>query len=589
MSNSRSMQKLAARTGGFQAYKSKEEPVDKLSKTDRQWNTAKIISLQKQISHFEHRNIELEQELLRVDSDISAAQSDLNVLNKKIAQKPKSDVYRTSEAGMVQVKALMTSVAVSQHSKNATGDMGSYCGSSMSTAMKLKTTSKQLDNKIEKRLVDLSSLLSQNKAMRTKIDELRREIMLNGQIIDNLNSEHCTELRLITEVEDKKKGAERARETLKAKYSLSMVNSKQQNRDLKREVKGIREDIHHENLQSLNRIRSTMSAEKNRASKSRFDNFSTLTKKDFREEAVEEVVQTKNPYENYSGKFNFNLYNLGRTRQISDKELEELDEQKRKLEADSSNYDSILRQFYDQAKTPIDEDLDQAILKYELHNQEYQKENNDTRFWADKLDSLMQLRDTIKQEIEIVKKEKNVDWKHRDDLVAFYQQMILDNQDKMQAYSQKMEQNKKALFSIRIAIPEIFRKIGCEPARDNLYQEKEVNDTNIEEYLSLIEKRADEILTMYHAKPSDAYNNGGGSTSQISGHGSKSKLSQQKAKEAKNSSVEKLLQKVSYSKQQDKDMALVSLSADKMQDNRQKAHKVITEMVNEELKSAIVN
>lgn len=584
------MQKFAARTGGFQAFKNQEEASDKLNKTDRQWNTAKVISLHKQINYYDLRNTELEQELLIVDKDIANAQSDLHDLNKRIAYKPKTEVYRPSEAINEPVKALMTSVAVSQQGNRSNTLLASYCDSSTATGMKLKTTLKQLENNKDKRLVDLSSLLSQNKAMRGKIDELRREIMLNGQIIDSLNNEHGVELNQIMKMEDKIKGAEKVRDPLKAKYTLGLVSNKQHSRDLKFEVKEIKDDIHKENLQSLNRFRSTLSVEKNRATRSRYENISTLTKKDMFNEAAEETHQLKYSSENYnSGKIGFSYSLMGRNRQISDKELHELDEQKKKLEEDSQRYDAILRSFYSMTETRSDQNLDEAIRKYDQQNKDYEQENNDTRFWAEKLDSLMQLRDTIKQEIDIVKREKTVQWRHRDDLVAFYQQMILDNQDKMKAYNAKMDKNKEDLFSIQIAIPEIFRKIGCEPARDNLYQEKEVNDSNIEEYLSLIEKRADEILTMYHAKPTEMYQNNGGTSSQISASGSKSKLSQQKNREVKNNSVEKLIHKVLNQKSIEKEFPLVCMNTEKLQDNRGRVDKHLSELVDEELKSAVVN
>ena len=60
------------------------------------------------------------------------------------------------------------------------------------------------------------------------------------------------------------------------------------------------------------------------------------------------------------------------------------------------------------------------------------------------------------------------------------------------------------IFEIKIAIPEIFRKIGCDPIKDSIYDDEELNDNNLIDYLATIEKRADEILTLYDAKPIEA-------------------------------------------------------------------------------------
>ena len=472
--------------------------------TTELWKVAKVVELQKQIDFYLQKNEDLIKDQADLEKQIDSlklvmtqkkrnehVQEDLkpNIKQNPLYSNSKADMrktgvdFGTTPPGTVQFKSEM--------------EARSYQSELNSATLAYERTKSQLiqvENKKGKKIVDLSSLASQNHHMRGKIDELRKEKGLQEEILKKLDRELGELHNEISTLKAKQESENSRLKVVRDNFAISVSSSKQNTRELKMSLKVIKDDLHIKNIRHKQERPESEDHDNSQAEAepqpSNFSQGPYITTSNFHRtggsiEPITEKHKHSKP-------------------KVSKKDLLEDQIKKNARIAElTSEYAQILEDFYIELKMTSDMRLEDALEKYGEEFEEYRIENNQIRVLSEKVDSLKTLKDTIKEEIKIVQSQKLKQWRKRDDAIAFYQRLIDGNREKIDIYNKKRQETKILIASIKMAIPEIFRKIGCEPAKDSLYLSDDFNDHHILEYLSIIERRADEILTLYDYKHAD--------------------------------------------------------------------------------------
>lgn len=315
---------------------------------------------------------------------------------------------------------------------------------------------KIIENQREKKLSDKSSLLSHNRYMREKINELRKELKLQGSIVDQLGKNRQQQRQEITAIKNRITSEQTNKKLAYDLYNKALAEANQQ----VKEDKSLRQQRKQEMIEELGEL----------SEDSAYDRVVRLPETAYLRPAPEKLYQNKT--------------------------LAEHKQKNEDTKALTGEYEEILDKFFNMTKTES-KNLTEAIESFDAENQEYLLQNKDARIFADKLENLKTFRDSIKEEIVAVKKDRIKTKTKRDDALDNFQEKIKENEAAIENYDKLKADTKRIILSIKIAIPEIFRKIQCEEFSEKDLDHDEVNENNILDYLSMIEKRSDEILTLY--------------------------------------------------------------------------------------------
>jgi len=480
----------------------------------RLWDIAKTTNLQKQIDGYESRKKKLEEQVNKLREEDQTIIEQINnikaILEDKCRKSKGIKNPNTSQVSQITMTKNNMQSETAEKAKKENSVLSTQniqhenYQSELNLTMineKAKNDLRKLENNKDLRTVEISSLISQNKQMKAKIEDLRREIILQNNIVRNMEAEIEKQNHKIVESEDRYHQKHYEEKTLRENAYIMSEATRLNDRNLKTKIKNIKDDIHLENLKhkqgKLRRDQQDGSTDF--AGDTQTSGFSTYPKSHplltgvnittgskrnraadtNREDLERKQLQKKTEYEN-----NKNAIFVAQNR---------IHELKEKI----SKFEHVMTEFYAEVDLQEERDLDMAIKKFDQENEEYQKNENDARIFAENLESLKQFEDMLKKEIENVRANKIKKYTKRDRLVEKRAKEIDEIQKNLDLFEKKQAEMKRTILSIKIAIPEIFRKIGCEPLKDTTYDKDEITDNNILTYLFAIERRADEILTLY--------------------------------------------------------------------------------------------
>ena len=135
--------------------------------------------------------------------------------------------------------------------------------------------------------------------------------------------------------------------------------------------------------------------------------------------------------------------------------------------------------------------------KYEEMNDENNKLYNQVRGLIDDCDNLKEMKDALKNDIKLHEESKKKVWSMRDDVAQYFEKCKDEVLGKIKFYEEKKKSQKEVIDSIKIGIPIIFERIGCQMSQKDELELMKLNDENIVTYLEQIEKKTNEILKLY--------------------------------------------------------------------------------------------
>lgn len=470
--------------------------------TEKLWKVAKISDIQKKIDYYMMKNNDLIQEEALVQERIKEVKQEMGLRKRSSKPDPSAITLGNQFTGSKKDQSRMNQggVLITSNYKPEV-EVRSYQSELNSAALAYettKTTLVQVENKKGKKLVDLSSLVSHNKYMIEKINELRREIRLQNQIVQNLDREKSELGEEINSMEKKIDDIRKTGQRVFLKYNEKLHSHKQNTRDMKMRVKEIKQDLHRSNIRN----------KQNR-------------KEGSFEEGTENSDDEMNPH-NMAGSLEFYMTgaSISNKRGMSPdierpgvvKDVEGLCREKRmaneKTREEIQEMKEVLDNYYAALGATRETPLGELLDYYGVQSEEYRVDNNQATSLLENLDNLRTLKDTINLEIRLVQENRLKHWRKRDDAIAHFEKHILITKEKIESLAKTSKDTQTLIFSIKIAILEIFRKIGCEPPKNSLYETHDINDENVLDYLTIIEQRANEIITLYNdVRPSDPNNN----------------------------------------------------------------------------------
>eukprot|EP01017_Pseudomicrothorax_dubius_P046534 TRINITY_DN8208_c0_g1_i13.p1 TRINITY_DN8208_c0_g1~~TRINITY_DN8208_c0_g1_i13.p1 ORF type:complete len:497 (-),score=164.38 TRINITY_DN8208_c0_g1_i13:95-1585(-) len=333
---------------------------------------------------------------------------------------------------------------------------------------------KSLEHQLEKALQKHNEAIAQNKTMREQIDALRRERVIYDNIYKQLEkelNEKKEELKEITEMKiDVEKNREETLRKLENVKKKVQADQRHFEKDYQKVFKYLDQENQNEKIRekfpereaSRNGPRSVSASNSPERSPGR----------DPREDSPRRPPRDR-------------------------KTVKNPEQTVKNLRAEVEEYEMIVQRL--QKETEVD-DVEKIVELFQSLNDK----NHSLYLQVNELsDEIEKLEKAIAQVVEEKRKyesrEDHSDPKLR--LIKKKKAELDANEEKQRALDRQNQEILRTINSLKVGIPIIFERIGCntEEYMSGLLPNQGVNESNILQYLAVIEMRTNEILQMYDA------------------------------------------------------------------------------------------
>ena len=311
---------------------------------------------------------------------------------------------------------------------------------------------KILENRLDKALVKFNEALAQNKSLRNQIDNLRRERVVFDQIYRKLEKELQEKKREMTNVIEVSNVAYEARDQAQNEIAALRAQSDWEQSSFEDELQGLNQVIDsdaklHLQLRRASILRANAHVEQINALKARKANAQIKVVKD--KVSKQQKVQT------YEEAF-----------------------QKIKDSTGTSDIDELVKNFI------VSEEQNFSLYNY----------LNDLSRESEKLDEQIE---EIKQEIERYKDQDEASENYHKQLAKEYEEKIAACHEKTERQEQNYQAVVRALSIVKNSIVSICNKSGCNAVIPKELLVEGVTESNILQYLAVVEQRATELTMMF--------------------------------------------------------------------------------------------
>jgi len=321
-----------------------------------------------------------------------------------------------------------------------------------------------LENRLDKSLKKYNEALANNKKLRGNIDNLRRERLVYDQIYKKLEKELAekkTEMSKVIEVSNK---AYEARDHAQAE----MVKLKSQADKEQAEFEGEWKELG-KMIEQDRKMKDFMKKEREKVSVT--------------EHRSDMIHEEEGKLKKKLLKGNWGMAKDKASIHVSLEKVQSYEEAFAKIQEATgiSDIDELVTTFINA------EDQNFALFNYV----------NELNSECEKLEE--QIAD-IKSEIEKYKGQGLNTDNQRKKILKDLEERLHKTEAKAEQYEKKYEAAMKTVNALKVGIQSIFNKIGCNtPANLELLGNEGVTETNMMQYLGIIEQRTNEILQLYAA------------------------------------------------------------------------------------------
>eukprot|EP00940_MAST-03C_sp_MAST-3C-sp2_P000241 g241.t1 len=326
-----------------------------------------------------------------------------------------------------------------------------------------------LENRLDKSLVKFNNALAENKDLRGKIDNLRKERVVFDEIYQKLSAELNEKKRLMAEIIETSNQSYEARDRAHSEIrAIEQQNEMEQRK-------------HNDNILELDRLHEEI--------RTRRSNGESLKDVIDTTDNGEDISEGKNGHESEESSLRQKLANVSRMVRNEKKALADAQE---KIETFEIASEEIRKKT---GITDIDEFAKNFILKEEQHFSLFNYVNGQTQE-IEKLES-----DLAKLKVEERKHTaaEGMDEDHTLLLQRQLQESVSSKTASSKLYEEKYAGSSKTLVSLKIGVQNMFEKSGCDEKTiaEILHIEKpRVSDANVMQFLGMIEQRANELLQL---------------------------------------------------------------------------------------------
>jgi coiled-coil domain-containing protein 63/114 len=323
---------------------------------------------------------------------------------------------------------------------------GSNAGASFTAHSKKQE--KVFENRLDHAIKSFNTVLTQNAKLRDEIDNLRVERNRFEELHKKLEKEHQSLRQEIAEVIENSTQAYDQREEAQTKMVLMRDKEDKDKQISNSEIKELVRVIDHDKkLKEFMRIKTQERQED------------------------EELVTWRRKKENEAA-------------------------EKRRKEREEHSVEAYEAKFKEIEQITDEHDLDKLVDRFiQVENKNYALFNLVNEL-NNQVEMLQEEIDQIKSEIHLFEKQGIEMEEQRKRIVLELEQKHQNAKKSFEESEEKIKNNKKILDQSRVGIESLFKKINCDRSQiDVLLLSKEgVTETNMQQYLGIIDSRTDELL-----------------------------------------------------------------------------------------------
>lgn len=390
-----------------------------------------------------------------MSAQIARLQDQADVYIRKIEMEK-----RALEEADKQVKVLTTQLLQSQQERGKQGGVNAARDNEMAVNKSIRI----LENRLDKALVKFNDALAYNKQLREQIDNLRRERVVFDEIQQKLARELQEKKKQMAQVIEVSNVAYEARDQAQNEINLLKAQTDREQGAFESEIR------------ELNRMIEQDKKLKERIGQSETAHRGKLT--------VDEEKNLKRTVV----KGNWNIAKEKAAKAASAEKVQSFEEAFAQIQAATgiSNIDELVNTFIDA------EDQNFSLFNYvnELNNE------------VEKLEEQIA---EIKQDIEKYKGQGGQNDRQRKKLLKDLEDRLAATESKADQYEQKSLKASKTVAALEAGIQSIFGKIGCSNSTvSEMLGTMGVTESNIMQYLGIIEQRTNELLQMWKSQQASA-------------------------------------------------------------------------------------
>lgn len=467
-----SLHRVASKTGGFQHSEAKIRATTTLKKLKQ---FSKVNEVQKEIALISSKNQELIDERDELCFQIKELENEIETIRKDASQNTKGEIEKYNQ--------WINRDAALQHSSMAYASESNIDGSMTGKKKMFTNNLKTLENRIEKRLNDLSSAGSKNEQLRLEIDQMRREIKLVKQIKLKLNEDLVT---VDSRIEKKRENLM----FLNKKYAQwTEINSEIDKNTLEKK------ELYNRGFQTLqvglmrqNNVSKVRDLKEDRQSSWKAQELKKLNQSKIKNQLgnsdlSDEEDQDNGHHHSISRQAKKKGEHGGSDWKVKNKSLQQ---HLSKMDGAIANMQEL---------TGL-ENWKDIIAEYKKKYEINEKKNEEAKTQLDELEELKRTREQIKNEIEQLRAQYKKEWRKRDATVQDYQNLIKEVDQKRKFYARSKKELVEVIGSIKIGIPIILERIGATEESGNEQSFKPEEEKVVDNLFS-IEKRTNEILALF--------------------------------------------------------------------------------------------
>jgi len=321
-----------------------------------------------------------------------------------------------------------------------------------------------LENRLDKALKRYNEALANNKRLRENIDNLRRERLVFDQIYRKLEKELAEKKKEMARIIEISNKAYEARDAAQSEMSALKSQADKEQEDFEREWKELGKMIEQDR-----KMKDFMKKEREKLSQ--------------QEHRGEMTVEQEQSLKKKVLRGNWGIAKDRASIHASMEKVQSYEEAFARIQAATgiSDIDELVTTFINA------EDQNFALFNYV----------NELNGECEKLEEQIA---EIRSEIEKYKGQGLNTDNQRKKILKDLEERLQRTEAKAEQYEKKYEAAMKTVNTLKVGIASIFKKIGCDtPANLEMLGNEGVTESNMMQYLGIIEQRTNEILQLYAA------------------------------------------------------------------------------------------
>ncbi|KAL1504879.1 hypothetical protein AB1Y20_008649 [Prymnesium parvum] len=326
-----------------------------------------------------------------------------------------------------------------------------------------------LENRLDKALKKYNEALANNKRLRENIDNLRRERLVFDQIYKKLEKELAEKKKEMARIIEISNKAYEARDAAQAEMAALKQQADKEQQEFEQEWKELGKMIEQDR-----KMKDFMKKEREKLS--------------LAEHRGDMTVEQETNLKKKVLRGNWGIAKDKASIHASMEKVQSYEEAFAKIQAATgiSDIDELVTTFINA------EDQNFALFNYV----------NELNSECEKLEE--QIAD-IKSEIEKYKGQGLNTDNQRKKILKDLEERLQKTEAKAEQYEKKYEAAMKTVNALKVGIQSIFNKIGCNtPANMEMLGNEGVTESNMMQYLGIIEQRTNEILQLYASTQAQA-------------------------------------------------------------------------------------